>query len=1192
MHPEIQRTRLRRAQAVCAAVALLLIAGMLSMLPSTSSARAADPLISQGKPATASSFEDPTYYPASYAVDGSTTTRWSSAASDPQWLEVDLGATYNVSQVVLNWEAAAGKAFQIQVSTNNTTWTSIYTTTTGTGGVQTLAVSGSGRYVRMYGTARTTGYGYSLWEFQVYGATASPPTTTPPITTTPPTTTAPTTTSPAGTCGTTNVALNKTATASSFEDPTYYPAAYAVDGNATTRWSSASSDPQWLDVDLGSAQSICKVGLTWEAAYGKSFQIQVSNDNTTWTSIYSTTTGTGGSQALTVSGTGRYIRMYGTARGTGYGYSLYEFTVNALGTTPPTSTAPPTTTAAPITTAAPTTTPPAGGGPDQGITWNPVWKDDFNGAAGSAPSATDWITRTGTSLPGGPANFGTGEVETMSSAPANLSEDGSGHLNITAIRDASGNWTSGQIETQRTDFNAPAGGRLKIAVIAKQPNVSTANGLGYWPGVRLTGASYRTDIADWPTMGELDLLNDVNGRSEDSASLACGPPAAGGPCNEYTGKTSGLATCTGCQTAYHTYSVVIDRTTSDEQIRWYVDNTQIHQLNESSVGAAAWQAAVDHGFFVKIDLAMGGSEPNAVCGCTSPSAATTSGGQLSIDQFAVSQTTGTAPATFTDPAVPAQNPSVVKVTGTQGNWQLMVNGAPWTIKGMTYGPPADSSAGYLNELKTMGVNTIRTWGTDATSKPLLDAAAARGQKVIAGFWLNQGADYVNDTAYKTSTLNTIVQWVNTYKNNPGVLMWDVGNEVLLTTQDHYTGAAIEQERDAYAAYVNQIADAIHAADPNHPVTSTDAWTGAWPYYKAYAPDLDLYALNSYGAVCDAKATWAAGGYTKPYILTEGGPAGEWEVPNDVNGEPTEPTEVQKAQGYTTSWGCITNQPGITFGGTEFNYGIEDDFGGVWLNVDPDGLHTLAASAVEQMYTGHPATNVAPTISNLVVTPKSTVAAGGTFTVSANVTDPENDGIRYNVMLNSKYVDGATALTYANFTQSGNTFTVQAPRTTGVFKVYLYAYDGHGNVGIETQSFKVVPPAVAGTNIALNQPTTASSFQATGTTGALPASFATDGNITTRWASAWADPQWLQVDLGSVKSFTHVELNWESAYATAYQLQTSTDGTNWTTVYSTTTGQGGFEELPVGGSGRYVRVNMTARATTYGDSLWEFGIYTG
>ncbi len=125
-------------------------------------------LLSQAHPATASSVQSPTW-PASNAFDGNLSTRWSSAFSDPQWLEVDLGATHTITQVVLNWEHAYATAFQIQTSTDGTNWTTVYSTTTGTGGVQTIPVTGSGRYVRMYGTKRATGYGYSLWEFQVFG---------------------------------------------------------------------------------------------------------------------------------------------------------------------------------------------------------------------------------------------------------------------------------------------------------------------------------------------------------------------------------------------------------------------------------------------------------------------------------------------------------------------------------------------------------------------------------------------------------------------------------------------------------------------------------------------------------------------------------------------------------------------------------------------------------------------------------------------------------------------------------------------------------------------------------------------------------------------------------------------------------------------------------------------------------------
>ena len=293
------RRRLRRriTSAVLAALALA-----VTFTAGTAGRAQAATLLSQGRPATASSLENASF-PASAAVDGNTSTRWSSAFSDPQWLQVDLGSVSAISQVVLDWETAYATAFQIQTSTDGTNWTSIYSTTTGTGGTQTLNVTGTGRYVRMYGTARATQWGYSLWEFQVYGTAGT-----------------------GSSCNATDAALNHPATASSLENASF-PASAAFDGNTGTRWSSAFSDPQWLEVDLGASQTICEVTLDWEAAYATAFQIQTSSDGTTWTTIYSTTTGTGGTQTLSVSGTGRYVRMYGTARATPYGYSLWEFGV-------------------------------------------------------------------------------------------------------------------------------------------------------------------------------------------------------------------------------------------------------------------------------------------------------------------------------------------------------------------------------------------------------------------------------------------------------------------------------------------------------------------------------------------------------------------------------------------------------------------------------------------------------------------------------------------------------------------------------------------------------------------------------------------------------------------------------------------------------------------------------------------------
>src|SRR5687767_7293014 len=152
--------RHRRRVLPLLAVLVALTAGQLAA--TSPQARAAGVLLSQGKPTTASSTEN-AGTAASAATDGNTGTRWSSAFTDPQWLSVDLGATAALDRVVLTWEAAHATTFQLQTSADGVTWTTIHTTTNGAGGTQDIPVTGTGRHVRLFGTARATGYGYSLW---------------------------------------------------------------------------------------------------------------------------------------------------------------------------------------------------------------------------------------------------------------------------------------------------------------------------------------------------------------------------------------------------------------------------------------------------------------------------------------------------------------------------------------------------------------------------------------------------------------------------------------------------------------------------------------------------------------------------------------------------------------------------------------------------------------------------------------------------------------------------------------------------------------------------------------------------------------------------------------------------------------------------------------------------------------------
>jgi beta-glucosidase len=279
---------------------------------------------------------------ASKAIDGNTGTRWESAYSDPQWIYVDLGAVKTVTEVKIDWQHAGAKDYRIDVSNDATTWSAAVVTKTGLPAVDhriddLTGFSVSARYVRMYGTARATQYGYSIWELYIYDGSSCGGTGTAG------------TTGSAGaggtkgtggagsggggagsggsTCPVTTAELPAVAAVAS-PNPVQ-AASKAIDGNTGTRWESAYSDPQWIYVDLGAVKTVTEVKIDWQHAGAKDYRIDVSNDATTWSAAIVTKTGLPAVDHRIDDLTGfsvsaRYVRMYGTARATAYGYSIWE----------------------------------------------------------------------------------------------------------------------------------------------------------------------------------------------------------------------------------------------------------------------------------------------------------------------------------------------------------------------------------------------------------------------------------------------------------------------------------------------------------------------------------------------------------------------------------------------------------------------------------------------------------------------------------------------------------------------------------------------------------------------------------------------------------------------------------------------------------------------------------------------------
>ncbi|MBO0870187.1 MAG: discoidin domain-containing protein [Micromonosporaceae bacterium] len=539
-----------------------------------------------------------------------------------------------------------------------------------------------------------------------------------------------------------------------------------------------------------------------------------------------------------------------------------------------------------------TPTPPAG--------FTLTWADNFDGASGSGMDTSVWKYDTG---PG--SSFGTGEIETMTNSTANVFHDGSGHMALKALHsgtDPNSGWTSGRIETQAATFGAPPGGVVMMEASIQQPNVTTANGAGYWPAFWMLGSTLRSGTP-WPTSGEVDILEDINGRSSVFGTLHCGTNP-GGPCNESSGLGSGERACAGCQTAYHTYAVQIDRSVSPEQIRWYLDGANYFTLSANRVDATTWSNAVDHPFFIIFDLAMGGGFPAAFGG--GPNASTVSGGQLNVDYVAVYNK---APG------------------GGGGGGTNIAQGKPTTAS-----------------------------STENASFPASNATDG----------------------------NTGTRWSSAF-SDPQWLQVDLGQ---------------------------------------------------------------TYNINH------VTLTWEAA--------------------------------------YGRSYQIQTSNDGST-----------------WTTIF-----------------------------------STTTGDGGTDDIALSGTG------RY-IRMNG---------------------TVRA--TPYGYSLWEFAVNGTAGGG------------GGGTLLSQGHPTTASSQE----NASFPAPNATDGNTGTRWSSAFSDPQWLQVDLGATHSVSRVVLNWETAYGRAYQIQTSNDGSTWTTIFSTTTGDGGTDDLTISGSGRYVRMNGTTRATQYGYSLWEFQVF--
>lgn len=531
--------------------------------------------------------------PAVNAFDGDPGSRWSSNFADDAWISVDLGSRVRITGATLAWEAAYGRRYVLEVSSDGTDWRTFYTENAGTGGtvqVHTHPQEVVGRYVRMRGIERATGWGYSLYSFQVFGGTPAPAATT-----------------------RSNLALYHPTYSNMHQDAGTNPAR-ATDGGwpadlkaDQSRWASDWNANRWIAVDLGATSTITDLDLYWEAAYAVDYRIQVSDDNRTWRTVWQPSSAEVSARRadvrspgdavglhdrirLSAPATGRYVRMLGVERRSfhnpapataQFGYSLYEFQVWGTGGS-----------AAAAYPALPG---------EQGGSYRTVFQDDFDG---TALDRGKWrVVTTGSTM--GVVN---GESQAYVDSPETIAVNG-GTLKLkanhckgctTAPNGQRFDFSSGRIDTNtKLDFTyGKVSARLRMPV-----------GEGFWPAFWLLGSNVDDPAVSWPASGETDIMENIGYADWTSSALH-------GPGYSADGNIGATQRFPAGQDAsgWHTYSAEWTPTA----IRFHVDDRLVTELLRQKVESTRGKWVFDHDQYVILNLALGGAYPAGHNKVTSP----------------------------------------------------------------------------------------------------------------------------------------------------------------------------------------------------------------------------------------------------------------------------------------------------------------------------------------------------------------------------------------------------------------------------------------------------------------------------------------------------------------------------------------------------------------------------------------------
>ena len=427
---------------------------------------------------------------------------------------------------------------------------------------------------------------------------------------------------------------------------------------------------------------------------------------------------------------------------------------------------------------------------------------------------------------------------------------------------------------------------------------------------------------------------------------------------------------------------------------------------------------------------------------------------------------------FLSPAYAQHNhdslkPSIVEIAGQKGNWSLMVNGKPFYIKGVGCGEYVNEENidKYFSWAKELGANSIRRWGISDYDDLILDKCKEYGLMAMMGFWLPVTIDYASDEYSKEMLLERIEEFVNEHKDHPNILMWGIGNEVIILGEMKLkewkrvilTKEEKEKRRIGFAKFLQNAVERIHKIDPNHPVVYAGSGLTALKYIKEYTPALDVYGINFYKGSQVAYSEWKKIEAEIPYIFTEFGPPGYWEVEKDVNNQPIEPTDEEKAKTFMDIWKeHILKHAGCNLGGFAFHLTekklLPEGGSPTWWGLTFDGYKNASFWSLRKAYTGKEPQNRPPLIQKFTLSKIKNVKPNETIYCEGKVYDYENDPLKLKIKIfdvnSSMFLED-----YSKIIETQDKVKIQVPYE-GVYRVFLFATDEKGNIASTNRSVLV------------------------------------------------------------------------------------------------------------------------------------------